>query len=91
MSGAAGGWPATCAGQLSGDWSRMWWVKSRRVAGMSWKRSMTRRYSCRVVSRPAIPRCQPSTSAREQIQAVAAPHVVQSSVRHRSRAATAGP
>ncbi len=60
VSVAPGGCPAMWAGQLSGASSRMWSVKPRSVAGMSSKRSMTRRYSCLVVSR----RSAPGTSRR---------------------------
>lgn len=91
MTVAAGGCPAMCAGQGAGEWLRMWWVKSRRVAGMSWKRSMTVRYSFVVVSRLAMPRCQPSTRDRENVQAMAVPQAVNSSVRQGSRAARPGP
>lgn len=69
-------------------------MKSRRVAGMSWKRStgeMTRRYSYRVVRRRATPRCQPSISARENVHAVAVAHTAESSGRQGSRAASGGP
>ena len=69
----------------------MWPVKSRSVAGMSWKRSMTCRYSYLVVSRTAIPRCQPSISASDHVHAMAAPQAAPSSARHGSRAATRGP
>lgn len=81
-----------CAGQCSGEApTTMCEVKSRSVAGMSWKRSMTWRYSYRVVSRRAMPRCQPSTSASEKVQAVPAAQTASSSRRHGSRAARAGP
>lgn len=79
------------AGQLSGEWSRMWWVKLRRVAGMPWKRSMTWRYSLRVVRRTAMPRCQPSIRAREKIQAMDVPQASGSRVRQGRRVARAGP
>ena len=72
----------------------MWWVKSRRAAGMSWKRltgSMTWRYSYLVVSRRAIPRCHPSTRASENVHAMAVPQAVHSSARQGSRAARSGP
>ncbi|KND38909.1 hypothetical protein IQ64_37725 [Streptomyces stelliscabiei] len=52
---------------------------------------MTRRYSYLVVSRTAIPRCQPSISASGHVHAIAAPQAAPSSARHGSRAATRGP
>lgn len=66
-------------------------VKSRSVAPTSSNRSMTRRYSYDVVRRPAMPRCQPSTSASEKVHAADAAHTAGSSRRHRSRSATPGP
>ncbi|CAM5630918.1 hypothetical protein STENM223S_07576 [Streptomyces tendae] len=66
-------------------------VKSRRTAGTSCQRSITVRYSWRVVSRPATPVRQPSTRASDQVQASAPPHTASSSGRHGSRAATPGP
>ncbi len=88
---APGGCPATCGGQWSADVTRMWFVKSRRVAGMSSKRSMTWRYSYRVVSRRAMPRCQPSTRASENVHAVAVAQAASSRRRQGRRAATVGP
>ena len=73
VSRAPGGWPATCAGQISGDPTRMWFVKSPRKAGTSRTPSTDCRYSRLVVSRSATPRPQPSTSARDHVQAIAAP------------------
>lgn len=72
----------------------MWWVKSRRAAGMSWKRftgEMTWRYSYRVVRRRATPRSQPSISARENVHTVVVAHTAASSFRQGSRAARRGP
>lgn len=50
----------------------MWSVNPRRAAPMSSNRSITRRYSCLVVSLRAIPRYQPSMRASERIHATEA-------------------
>ena len=51
---------------------------------------MTWRYSFLVVSRPATPRCQPSTRASENVHAIAVPQTANSSGRQGSRAASDG-
>jgi hypothetical protein len=88
---APAGWPAVWVAQWSGECSRMWSVKPRRVGPRCWKRGTVLTYSCGVLSRPAMPRCQPSISASDQVQAMAAAHADPSRVRHDSRAASAGP
>ncbi|CAM5236812.1 hypothetical protein SANTM175S_04932 [Streptomyces antimycoticus] len=66
-------------------------MKPRRAAPMSWNRLTPRRYSWRAVSRSATPRCHPSTSASDQIQAMDAAQTAPSSPRHGSRTASRGP
>jgi hypothetical protein len=50
-----------------------------------------RRYSCRAVSRPAKPRCQPSIIASENAHVHAVAHVTHGTHRHGNRRATDGP
>lgn len=66
-------------------------MKPCRAAPMSPNRPMTWRYSCFVVSRPAMPRSQPSIIASERIQTREAPHAVASRPRQGSRPARPGP
>lgn len=54
-------------------------------------RSMTLRYSFLFVSRFATPRCQPSTRASDQIQAIDAAKATGVSARQDSRSASTGP
>jgi hypothetical protein len=69
----------------------MWSVKPRSAAPTSSNRPISRRYSYRLVSRRATPRCQPSTSASDHVQAIAVAQAVSSSRRQGSRAASGGP
>ena len=71
--------------------SRIRLAKVRTASGMSVIVGTWRRYSCRAVSRPAKPRCQPSIMASENAHPHAVAHVTQGTARHGSRRATARP
>ena len=77
--------------QESGWKSRIRLENVRTVAAMSVMPGTCDRYSSRVVSRPAKPRCQPSIIASEKAHPQAVAQVPSVSNRHESRCATAGP
>lgn len=85
---APGGCPETCVVHESGWKSRIRPANPRSIAGTSWTPATSLRYSSLVVSRPAKPRCQPSTSASDTIQATAAAYPIVSSRRHSRSAAS---
>ena len=88
---APGGCPETWVIHEFGWKSRILLAKVRTASGMSVIVGTWRRYSCRAVSRPAKPRCQPSTIASENAQPHVVAQVTHGTARHGSHRATVPP